>query len=84
MTPSRYHVGKPPRVWKHYPKGHPMRHPWNPRRPLKESYSKHASTFLIIRMGKAEKKIRAEIEREQVRHLSRQEIQEQYGEVYAI
>ena len=53
-------------------------HPWSPRKVLKESYSKHVSGLLIIRMGKAEQQIRKEIAKEQVRHLSREEILQLY------
>ena len=45
-----------------------MRHPWQSSKVLKESYSKHVSGLLIIKMGKAEQQIRKEIAKEQVYH----------------
>ena len=53
-----------------------MRHPWQSSKVLKESYSKHVSGLLIIRMGKAEQRIREEIRREQVRHWTPAEIKQ--------
>ena len=51
-----------------------MRHPWQSSKVLKESYSKHVSGLLIIKMGKAEQQIRKEIAKEQVYHYTQAEI----------
>lgn len=53
-------------------------HPWHPRKVLKESYSKHVSGLLIIKMGKAENRIREEIKREQVTHWTPAEIMQRF------
>lgn len=56
-----------------------MTHPWNPRRALKESYSKHTSTVLIIKMSRAEQRIKDEIRLKQVKVWSKEEIARVYG-----
>lgn len=54
-------------------------HPWQSRKVLKESYSKHVSGLLIIKMSRAEQKIREEIRKEQIKYWSKEEIKAQYG-----
>lgn len=56
----------PTRSWKHYPKH-------------QESYSQHVSAVLIIKMGRAEHKIRAEIANEQIYHWSPEQIKARFG-----
>ena len=53
-------------------------HPWQPRKVLKESYSKHVSGLLIIKMGKAEQQIRKDIAKEQVTHWTPAEIKQRF------
>lgn len=54
-------------------------HPRQSRKALKESYSKHVSGLLIIKMGKAEQRIRDEIRKEQVYVWPQEKIKAVYG-----